>query len=88
MERKIIPDFVQCRGITSVTPDDTMFTAASKMANANVAEWVDDVDQVGFVAEDILCRHGDSRWPPRTGSDKRWCASTASRRGRQRWPAW
>ena len=43
MERKIVPDIVQCRGITPVTQDDTMFTAASKMANANVAEWVDDV---------------------------------------------
>ena len=38
MERKIVPDIVQCRGITSVTPDNTMFTAASKTANANVAK--------------------------------------------------
>jgi len=40
MQQKIVPDIVERRVIASVTSDDTVFTAASRMAEANIAALV------------------------------------------------
>lgn len=40
MQRKIVPNIVERKVIASVTPDDTVFTAAVKMAEAHIAALV------------------------------------------------
>lgn len=54
MQKKIVPDIVPRRKITSVTPGDSAFTAAQKMAEVNVAALVivgDDDALIGIVTE-------------------------------------
>ncbi len=54
MQRKIVPDIVQGQSLSSVTPDDTAYTAAKIMADAHVAAVVvvdDNGDLVGIVTE-------------------------------------
>jgi len=54
MQQKIVPDIVERQTITSVTPEDTVFTAAAKMAEAHVAALVvigGDNKLIGIVTE-------------------------------------
>lgn len=54
MQQKIVPDIVDRQTITSVTPEDTVFTAAAKMAEAHVAALVvigGDNKLIGIVTE-------------------------------------
>ncbi len=54
MQQKIVPDIVQRQNIASVTPGDSAFTAAQKMAEVNVAALVivgDDDALIGIVTE-------------------------------------
>ncbi len=54
MQRKIVPDIVQGQSLTSVTIDDTAFSAAKKMADAHVAAVVvvdGNGDLIGIVTE-------------------------------------
>ena len=54
MQRKIVPNIVERRAITSVAPGDTVFTAAVKMAEAHIAALVvvEDGDKlIGIITE-------------------------------------
>lgn len=54
MQQKIVPDIVPRRKIAFVTPDDSAFTAAQKMAEINIAALViigDDEALIGIVTE-------------------------------------
>ena len=54
MQQKIVPDIVPRRNIASVTPGDSAFTAAQKMAEINIAALVivgDDDALIGIVTE-------------------------------------